>query len=192
MAEKKGKKRYSSWRQANYQPPSIEELKAAATGIGFTELDSNFKEYVDNNGRFRFSYPKNWFVQESIWGDDIRAVVTNSPEGYFWMVVSYPLQTDPDATARQVLETMRGEYNNLEEVPTKRTIAGRRLEGYEMNFYYLDFINSALVLFFQSEDRTWVIYHQGMDQLKLNNEPVSSEEVFLAITYSFLSSFDEK
>ena len=170
------------------KPKMNEEKNQISQPGGFVETEADFKEYNDEAGRFRFLYPKNWFVQESIWDTDVRAVIANSPEGYFWLLASYPAGTDPDTTAKSVLDTMKGEYDKLEDFPAKRMIAGRTLHGYEMNFYYLDFINSALVLGFQDQDRTWVIFQQGTDRLKLTGEPVSCEEVFEAITYSFLDS----
>lgn len=160
--------------------------------IGHTELEEDFKEYIDAGGRFRFSYPKNWFVQESIWDTDVRAVTVNSPEGYFWILASYPESIDLMATAKDVLDTMKGEYNKLEETPLRRRIAGYVLTGYEMNFYYLDLVNNSSVLAMKQNGRTWIIFHQGTDLLKLCGDKFSCEEVFDAISYSFLTSIREK
>ncbi len=160
--------------------------------IGHTELEADFKEYIDSADRYRFSYPKNWFVQEAIWDTDVRAVTANSPEGYFWILASYPESIDLLSTAKEVLDTMKGEYNHLEDTPLRRRIAGYVLTGFEMNFYFLDLVNNASVLALKANGRSWIIFHQGTDQLKLLGEKFSCEEVFDAITYSFLSSISER
>lgn len=149
---------------------------------------SDYKEYFDEKTSVRFFYPKNWFVQESVWDRDTRAVIVNSPEGYFWLVASYPFGTDPDSTAKSVLDMMKGEYSQLEDIPVHRTIDGRRFSGYEMNFYYLDLINSALVLGFEEGGRTWVIFQQCTDRLVLSGDRFSCEDVFEAITHTFLQN----
>lgn len=151
------------------------------------ENSIDFKTYFDEKSNILFYYPKNWFVQESIWDRDTKAVIVNSPEGFFWMVASYPGGTDPDVTAREVLATMKGEYDKLEEMPARRTIGSRTLHGYEMDFFFLDLVNSAVVLAFEEKGRTWVIFQQSTDQLALTGEPFSGEDVFEAITYSFLN-----
>ncbi|MBQ3333533.1 MAG: hypothetical protein IJG83_08950 [Thermoguttaceae bacterium] len=160
--------------------------------IGHTELEADFKEYIDGADRYRFSYPKNWFVQEAIWDTDVRAVTANSPEGYFWILASYPESIDLMSTAKSVLELMKGEYNHLEETPLERRIAGYVLSGFEMNFYYLDLVNNASVLALKKNGRSWIIFHQGTDMLKLLGEKFSCGDVFDAITYSFLTSISER
>lgn len=157
-----------------------------------TTVSDDYKEYFDEKENIRFRYPKNWFVQESIWDRKSKAVIVNSPEGYFWLLASYPSGTDPDSTASAVLDTMKGEYDKLENVPASRTVGGRTLRGYEMNFFYLDLVNTALVLGFEERDRTWVIFQQSTDRLALTGEPFATEDVFEAITHSFLRNLREE
>lgn len=170
----------------------IFEILDDVNQIAELEEKAEFKEYFDDKEKIRFAYPKNWFVQESLWASDAKSVVVNSPEGYFWLLTIFPKGTDPDEAAKEVLHTMKKEYDQLEDIPARRMIAGRHLTGYEMNFFYLDLVNTAVVLSFEENDRTYVIYWQNCDRLVLTGEPYDFEDIFEAITYTLLTHMDEK
>ncbi len=147
-------------------------------------MSKDFAEY-ERDGIY-FAYPHNWEVQNALLDGVADAVVVTSPEGSFWLLAVYPEGTDPDATAKQVLSTMTGEYRKLESTPTRKYIGQRRLEGYEINFFYLDLTSTALVLSFEAKEKTYVIYWQTCDRLALTDENLSQADVFEAITHSFL------
>ena len=169
----------------------IFEILDDVNQIAELEEKAEFKEYYDDKEEIRFAYPKNWFVQESHWAGDVKSVIINSPEGYFWLLAIFPKGTDPDEAAKEVLHTMKGEYDKLEDLPARRMIAGRRLTGYEMNFFYLDLVNTAVVLGFEENDRTFVIYWQNCDRLVISDEPYDFEDIFETITYTLLTHLDE-
>lgn len=152
------------------------------------EEEAEFKEYISEDDAVRFAYPKNWFVQEAPWTSDSKAITVNNPDGYFWMISVFPAGTDPDAAAKEVLHSMRREYNQLEDTPTHRIVADHFLTGYEMNFFYLDLVNTAVVLSLETEERSYVIYWQYCDVLAVTDEEYDFEDIAEAMTYTFLKN----
>ena len=156
--------------------------------IARLEEEAEFKEYINEEENVRFSYPKNWFVQESLWDRESKAISVNNSDGYFWMVAVFPGGTDPDESAKEVLHSLRREYSQLEDLPTHRMIGKHFLTGYEMNFFYLDLVSVAVVLSFETDERTYVIYWQYCDVLAVTDDPYDFEDIVEAITYTFLQN----
>jgi hypothetical protein len=130
-----------------------------------------------------FQYPDNWTLEQERGQGECKLVTVVSPGGAFWTVVIHPRPADPDAISRQVLETMKEEYEDLEAGAARETMVGRELVGYDMNFFYLDMTNSAQVRCLRSANRTYTIFYQAEDR-----EFEKIEMVFRAITTSFLSN----
>ncbi|MBR6481573.1 MAG: hypothetical protein IKT12_07705 [Thermoguttaceae bacterium] len=164
------------------------EILGDVNELARLEEEAEFKEYVSNDGAVRFAYPKNWFVQEAPWTSDSKAITVNNPDGYFWMISIFPAGTDPDAAAKEVLHSMRREYSQLEDTPAHRIIADHFLTGYEMNFFYLDLVNTAIVLSLETESRSYVIYWQYCDILAVTQEEYGFEDIAEAMTYTFLKN----
>jgi len=83
--------------------------------------------------------------------------------------------------AKTALEAIRTEYDRVDHSPVERVIGKYKLTGYEINFFFLDLINTALILSFHAGGRTFGIYWQSDDrQLDI------CEDVFEAITYTLL------
>ena len=164
------------------------EILGDVNELARLEEEAEFKEYVSEGDAVRFAYPKNWFVQEAPWTSDSKAITVNNPDGYFWMISVFPAGTDPDAAAKEVLHSMRREYNQLEDTPTHRIIADHFLTGYEMNFFYLDLVNTAIVLSLETGERSYVIYWQYCDILAVTDEEYDFEDIAEAMTYTFLKN----
>ena len=115
-----------------------------------------------------FQYPDNWQLDEEEIRAGQSAVTVHSPGGAFWSVAMHPASADPARMAQAALDAMREEYEGMEAEPVSETIAGHDLIGFDLNFFYLDLVNTASIrslrvdgttytLFFQSEDRE---YHE--------------------------------
>jgi hypothetical protein len=113
-----------------------------------------------------FDYPDNWSVDIGDSGGRHAAVTVQSPEGAFWSVSGHAPGGDAAELARAVLGQMQEEYRELDSEAAEDEVAGRRLPGFDMNFYCLDLTNTAHVrtletpgaiylLFCQAEDREW-------------------------------------
>ena len=136
-------------------------------------------EYKKNG--VHFFYPDNWRLEEIPPEDGNFTVELNSPDGAFWMLTVS--ETDsPEKLATSAHEAMMTEYRDLESVPTTKMIAGRMLSGFDMDFMVFDLVNTAMVLTFAENNKTYAIFWQADDQLLSG----TCEDVFNAITFSLI------
>jgi hypothetical protein len=133
-----------------------------------------------------FQYPDNWTLDDSDALLGRKSVTVYSPGGAFWSVAIHSGSADPVKLATTALEAMKREYPGLEIDEVFEMVAGHDLIGYDLAFYYLDLINTALIrglrvgqtcytIFCQAEDREF-------DQLRM---------VFQAMTTSLVSSLKD-
>jgi hypothetical protein len=128
-----------------------------------------------------FAYPENWHLEENEMGDGELIVHLSSPGGAFWMVTVKPAKTSPAHLAKKALDALLSEYDRVDHTSVERVIGRYKLVGYEMDFIYFDLVNTALILSFSTDDRTFAIYWQSDDrQLDI------CEDVFEAITFTLL------
>ncbi len=109
----------------------------------------------------RFMYPENWQVGEEQIEDWPRGLSVQSPAGAFWMVHIYPSTANPDEVAQKVLETMRAEYDSLEQEAVSEELSGYTAEGHNMNFYCLDMVVHAETRCFRWKGYTLMLMSQG-------------------------------
>jgi len=128
-----------------------------------------------------FVYPENWQLEESLPENGEFAVQLNSPEGAFWMLTVSKTES-PEALAKSARQVMMEEYRDLESVPTTKMIAGRTLSGYDMDFMCFDLVNTAMILCFEENERTYAIFWQADDR-QLSG---ICEDVFNAITFTLI------
>ena len=167
-------------------------------------MPSDYAEYNENG--IYFAYPSNWSVQNSILNEtekdvtqddllieDVAETITvTDPYGSFWMLAIYPGGTCADTAAKKILKTMMSEYKKLENEPIKKYIADRILHGYEMHFVFLVLTSTALVLGFEENDKTYIVYWQTCDRLAITDENICCEDVFEAITHTFLENLNNE
>ena len=130
-----------------------------------------------------FDYPDSWTVDTD---DDVEgqaAVTVSAPDGGFWSVITHAAGTDPVSLSTAVRDEMRQEYRDLDSEEATDEIAGRRLTGYDFNFYCLDLTNTAQVRTLALTGATYVFFCQAEDR---DWERIS--HVFAAMTTSFLAS----
>ena len=128
-----------------------------------------------------FAYPENWHLEENEMSEGDLTVLLSSPGGAFWMVTISPAKTSPIELAIKARNALQSEYDRVDHTPVERVIGKYKLVGYEMDFIYFDLVNTALILSFSTDDRTFAIYWQSDDrQLDI------CEDVFEAITFTLL------
>ena len=132
-----------------------------------------------------FLYPDNWVLDESDAEGGGESATVYSPGGAFWSVSVHPASADPEDLSKAAVEAMRAEYPELEQESTNQLVDRHKLHGFDLNFYYLDLTNSAFVRSFRTPVATYVIFYQAEDR-----EYREFEQVFAAITKSFLDSLD--
>jgi hypothetical protein len=130
-----------------------------------------------------FLYPDNWTLdeQDAIAGN--RSVTVYSPGGAFWSIVVHDPTADLRELAAEALNALKAEYEGAEAEPAREEVAGHELRGYDVNFFYLDLTNTALIRGFRTADAACLVLCQAEDR-----EFVTAGPVFKAITTSLLSS----
>lgn len=129
----------------------------------------------------QFQYPENWRLDETGFETAEPTVSVESPGGAFWSVTLQPAQVDPHTASDAVREVMEGEYDKVESYPVREPVGEFELEGYDLHFFYLDFINTAWIRSARFVGGTLLIHCQGEDR-----EFERLEAVFRAITASLL------
>ncbi len=132
-----------------------------------------------------FQYPENWTLDEADALAGRRSVTVNSPGGGFWSVAVHPATADPASLAQGVVQAMKDEYKEVEVEEARDTLVGHELAGYDMSFYYLDFVNSAQIRALRLKETTYTFFCQAEDR-----EFDKLVMVFRAITASLLGELD--
>ncbi|MDR1492283.1 MAG: hypothetical protein LBT05_06145 [Planctomycetaceae bacterium] len=136
-------------------------------------------EYRAND--ISFAYPENWFLEENEMNNGNVTIHLTSPGGAFWMVTISDAKTTPEKLSQNALDAILSEYDRVEHTSVERIIGKYKLVGHEMNFIYLDLINTALILCFAAKGKTFAVYWQSDD-----NQLDTYADVFEAITFTLL------
>ena len=128
-----------------------------------------------------FDYPDNWSVDLEDSEGHLAAVSVYAPDGGFWSVSGHAPGGEEKALAAAVVATMREEYRDLDAEEASDVVAGRRLPGFDMNFYCLDLTNTAQVRTLRTPDAIYLLFCQAEDREWDRIAPV-----FAAMTASFV------
>lgn len=146
----------------------------------------DYNEYDDLG--VRFVYPRNWFINTETLDKGTYTITVDSPEGSFWALAIFPKSVDLDQAAKEIVKSMKAEYDELEETEVKQYVADTILTGYEIDFFYLDLSSTAVALKFEDERRGYVIYWQTCERMSLSNDTLSRVDIFDAITHTLVSN----
>jgi hypothetical protein len=130
----------------------------------------------------RFLYPDNWTLDEQEAMEGNRSVSVYSPGGAFWSIALHATGADPGELAATALATLKGEYTDSEAEAVSELIGGQSISGYDMNFFYLDLTNTALIRCFRTATASCLVLCQAED-----GEFEELAPVFRAITTSLLA-----
>jgi hypothetical protein len=111
------------------------------------------------------------------------SVTVHSPGGAFWSVVLHDADADPAKLAATALSALKAEYADSEAEPVHEQIGKQTVSGYDMNFFYLDFTNTATIRCFRTPSATCLVLCQAEDR-----EYEALAPVFRAITTSLLAA----
>lgn len=128
-----------------------------------------------------FDHPDNWSVDV----DDAagrQAVTVYAPDGGFWSISGHAAGAPPGELAAAVVREMREQYKELDSEAAEDDVDGRRLHGFDMNFYCLDLTNTAQVRTLETNDAIYLILCQAEDHDWERDAPV-----FAAMTKSFVA-----
>ena len=138
---------------------------------------------VYENFGVRFLYPENWQLTDEVVASEPKSVSVQSPGGGFWALHVYERIHDLESLAAEVIKNLRGEYQDIEQVPAKEQFGEVEASGYDLSFICLDFVVAAQVRCGTVEGRSFVVIGQAEDS---EFERISL--VFKAITHSWLAS----
>ena len=128
-----------------------------------------------------FSYPDSWSVDTDDARDGRAAATVYAPDGGFWSVSGHAAGGRPVELAEAVVAEMRDEYRDLDAEHAVDDVAGRTLEGFDLNFYCLDLTNTAQVRTLATPAAVWLFFCQAEDREWDRIAPV-----FAAMTTSFV------
>lgn len=130
-----------------------------------------------------FDYPENWTIDTDDADGRYATVTIYSPDGGFWSVSGHAPGGEARELSAAVVGQMRREYQELDSEPASDAIAGRTLDGFDLNFYCLDLTNTAQVRTLETAHAVYLIHCQAEDRDWDRVAPV-----FAAITTSFVSA----
>ncbi len=130
-------------------------------------LDKTFERHG-----VRFNYPGTWRLEEERDGDDQWSVTLQSPGTGFISLAVLPLSSNRFELLRQVLSVFEADYPELDTYNVEDEIASLPAVGHDLNFFCLDFTNTAYVRAFNSAARSFVLVAQCTDSELDEFEPV--------------------
>lgn len=136
-----------------------------------------FKKYG-----LEFQYPENWTVESD---DGLEAVTLFSPEGAMWSAAVHAPTTELMKLCDAALDAMTQEYAAVESEKARETLGGVKLVGYDLNFFYADLTNTAVIRAYHTPAANYLIMWQAEDR-----DFARLEQVFQAIAVSLLKSLD--
>ncbi len=110
----------------------------------------------------RFRYPGDWDVSEEDDGQDLMVTVA-SPETSFWTLSLLGGRPDPKRVIREVVETFRDEYEELDEYAAEARVHNTPCEARDLQFVQYELINSAFLRACTAGSNTVLILYQGTD-----------------------------
>ncbi|MDZ4781354.1 MAG: hypothetical protein SGJ19_13965 [Planctomycetia bacterium] len=126
-----------------------------------------------------FQFPDNWELDVEETPEGHASVSVMSPAGAFWTIMIHPRFLAPAGLADSALKALRVEYPDSDVIPAEETICGYEMEGFDLNFFYLDLTSTAVIRAFRAPDATYLIHCQAEDR-----EYEQLQRVFQAITAS--------
>jgi hypothetical protein len=134
-------------------------------------------------GGVSFRYPSSWDVSEE--GTEGQRTITLQTAGAsFWSLTIFADRTDPERIVQSVLQAFRDDYEDVDVYPMQDTILEQPTAAADLDFVYLDLVNSAVIRAFQTETASALVIYQGTD-----HELAVLKEQFDAVTQSL--AFEE-
>ena len=138
---------------------------------------------VYENFGVRFLYPENWSLLDEEIDEWPRTVTVQSLNTSFWSIHLFPPHFEPDDMVKQVIETIKEMYGDLEVLPAEETYGGTDTTGVDIAFFYLDLLVEAKIRYLETPSGTLVWHYQAESR-----EFEEMEPVFQAISTSLLAT----
>ncbi|MBE6427766.1 MAG: hypothetical protein E7028_04140 [Planctomycetaceae bacterium] len=111
---------------------------------------------------FNLEYPDEWEIEYE--EDPGHELTLYSPNGAFWSLTRRPAFMEPDDLLKEALEALTAEYPEAEISTAFEEFPKQRLDGFDIDFFYLDLPCLAMIRSIRSGTFTYLLYVQTMDQ----------------------------
>ena len=128
-------------------------------------------------------YPDNWKVVDEQPLSDPPAVTLQSPGTGYWNLTIYPDSQNPDNLTTETVDAMREEYDSIEVEPIECSFGKQLASGFQMEFYYLDFLVKAHAISLRIGSQTLLFVYQAEDREFKELKPI-----FAALVISLLGN----
>ena len=130
----------------------------------------------------RFFYPENWQIVDEDLDQWPHRVSVQSPEGGYWELHVWPTRMDAAKLSGEALRAMRMEYADVESERVLEHLGDVPSMGYDLSFFYLDFLITCKIRALNVGSRTYLLIYQAESR-----EFDRQASVFEAITHSLLN-----
>lgn len=131
------------------------------------------REVYDRHG-ITFQYPADWEVSEQEQGDEC-LITVSGPGTSFWSIGLFRDRPHPDLVLETALAAYQDEYPDLDSYPAEDEILDQPTNGYDLEFFCLELVNTARVRSFLANDFTVLIMCQADDTELKSSEPIFEE-----------------
>jgi hypothetical protein len=132
----------------------------------------------------RFLYPENWSLDNREESSSPWSVSVHSPSEAFWSLTVHDGIQGLEELATETLQAVEQEYQEsfFESIKAEEEIAGCSAVGYDLNFFYFDFLVTAKLRVFRMGRFNCIVLYQAEDR-----DFEELHRVFQAITLSLFT-----
>ena len=138
-----------------------------------------WREYHRDGLSFRFQ--SGWELSEDE-ADLQRTITLQTTGASFWTLTVFADRPDPDRILASVLEAFREDYEDLDVYPVTATVLGQPAAGVDLDFVYLDLVNSVVIRAFQTDEVSVLVMYQGpyyeLEEIRADFDTVTESLVF--------------
>lgn len=110
-----------------------------------------------------FDYPSSWELTEESTGDQ-RTITLQTAGASFWTLTVFDDRPDPDQIVASVLQAFRDDYEELDLYEVQASIQGQPAAAVDLDFVYLDLVNSVAIRAFETAAASVLVMYQGIDR----------------------------
>lgn len=118
------------------------------------------KQFTQNG--FQLEYPDEWELEYDN-EENPNNITFYSPDGTFWTLMRRPGFVESDDLLEEAVDALAYEYDDVDTSTAQEVYAGRKIEGYDIDFFYLDLPCTAIVRVVSFDMYTYLIYAQMMN-----------------------------
>lgn len=127
-------------------------------------------------------YPAGWDLIEEAAGPQ-RTITLQTAGASFWTLTVFDDRLDPDQILESVLQAFRDDYEDIDVYPVQATVLDAPAAATDLDFVYLDLVNSVSIRAFQTEERSAMVLYQGTDH-ELKALRAQFEAVTASLTFA--------